>query len=78
MNRPMIVAMYLIGGVVAGYFSIYFLIEMKREYGDKFTRPRNRVSKIIIPNRSIDTSCFNFDWSILYAESLFLWMVWAS
>ena len=50
MNRPMIVAMYLIGGVVAGYFSIYFLIEMKREYGDKFTRPRNRVSDTIIPN----------------------------
>ena len=44
MNRPTIVVMYGIAGIVSGYFSIYFLIEMKREYGDKFTRPRNRVS----------------------------------
>ena len=53
MNRPMIVAMYLIGGVVAGYFSIYFLIEMKREYGNKFTRPRNRVSDTFKPYRFV-------------------------
>ena len=26
--------MYAIAGVVIGYFSIYFLVEMKREYGD--------------------------------------------
>ena len=44
MNRPVIVAMYAIAGVIIGYFSIYFLVEMKREYGDSFTRPRNRVS----------------------------------
>ena len=47
MNRPVIVVMYGIAGLVSGYFSIYFLIEMKREYGDKFIRPRNRVSSKI-------------------------------
>ena len=36
--------MYAIAGVAIGYFSIYFLVEMKREYGDVFVRPRNRVS----------------------------------
>ena len=47
MNRPVIIVMYGIAGLVSGYFSTYFLIEMKREYGDKFTRPRNRVSRKI-------------------------------
>ena len=44
MNRPTIIVMYAIAGSIVGYFSIYFLVEMKREYGDTFTRPRNRVS----------------------------------
>ena len=44
MNMTVILVMYSIAGVIIGYFSIYFLVEMKREYGNKFVRPRNRVS----------------------------------
>ena len=66
MNRPIIVVMYGIAGVVSGYFSIYFLIEMKREYGDKFTRPRNRVSRYTQELMlSLDPGGADLDWRIV-------------
>ena len=44
LNRLVISISYGVAGIVVGYFSIYFTVEVRREFGETFKRPRYRVS----------------------------------